>query len=499
MSLRRGAERRVVVAVVAGLCVRAWAQPVTIVDIIPQANSAETLHQAEPSLAVDPANPQTIFATTFSDPSGSGNSPLFRTTLGGDAGTWSVFQTLSSSDWTINYSPAGGTCYMSRLAGAGIMVDKSVGGAAFSNIAAGTFSGSADQPHMNVGRSGGQDRLYVSFNDIGHTPQSASVHYSLNGGTSWSGASPARLETGTPTGIAQDAPPVDVAFASSGRAYAAFVRPSATVGASPFDMTASLVIKRDDNNATPAFNNLGTGGAGVIPPQMSGIRMPWLLTQVGSGTGTSAQRARSSLSLAVDPNNQDRVAVAYPDAINGTLHLHVLLSNDAGATWTEPMAPITGGGIPALSFASNGAIGVLFQQWDGTTQSTHLRQSSDGLVTTTDVTLSSWLGSTITNSHPYLGDYYDLESVNGVFYGIFSGSNDPSLPVWASPSLDVHYARFVNGPLGAAGTTLRATAGGVVVGTSLDPFFFHVPAVPGPGGLTVLALAGLGATRRRRA
>lgn len=485
--------------VACGLAVPAVAQVINIVDIVPQANSAETVHQAEPSLAVDPANPQTIFATTFNNPNG-GNAPIFRSTLGGSVGSWSVFQSLGSADWTVSFSPAGGTAYISRLAGSGIAIERSVGGGAFSSVASGSFSGSADQPYIAVGRSGGQDRVYVGFNDLGHTPQSASIHYSTNSGTTWSGASPVRLETVNPTGITQNAPPIRTGFASTGRAYSVFVRPSSTVGASPFDLIGSLVVRRDDNNATPTFANLGPGGAGVQPPQMANIRMPWLLTQCGSGTGTSAQRARSSLALAVDPSNENRLAVSYPDAVNGTLHLHVLVSNDAGNTWTEPMPAITGGAIPALAFAANGAIGLLYQQWDGTNQSTHMRQSGDGLNSFSDVTLSSWAGSQIVNPHPYLGDYYDLESVNNQFYGIYSGSNDPTQSPWAGPSVNVQLDRFYNGTLGTASAQLRSAAvGGSAVAVSLDPFFFSVAAVPTPGSLLALGAAGLLAGRRRRA
>jgi hypothetical protein len=229
--------------------------------------------------------------------------------------------------------------------------------------------------------------------------------------------------------------------------------------------------------------------------------MPYLTTLSGSGTGSSStggQRARSSLGLAVDPNNQDRVAVAFPDAVGGTLHLHVLLSTDAGTTWTEPMPAITGGAIPSLAFANNGAIGLLYQKWDGTNQSTHILQSANGLNTVADTTIASWVGSTIVNTHPYTGDYFDLESVNNTFFGIFPASNNPSLPIWGSAGLNVQFDRFISGPVGVAGTTLQATQGGATVGTSLDPFFFNVAAIPGPGSLSLLAIGGLMAARRRR-
>src|SRR5215470_12586460 len=87
---------------IAGLAASATAQTINITNIIPSANSAETRNQTEPNIAVDPANPNTMFVTTFNDPGGSSSAPLFRSTLGGGVGSWSIPQVLSSADWTIN-------------------------------------------------------------------------------------------------------------------------------------------------------------------------------------------------------------------------------------------------------------------------------------------------------------------------------------------------------------------------------------------------------------
>jgi hypothetical protein len=318
----------------------------------------------------------------------------------------------------------------------------------------------------------------------------ARVYSSLNGATTWNG--PLALETTAPA--ANNAPPVHSAFGSTGRNYTAFVRLfNTTTGGN--DATGSLVIRRDDNAGVPTY--AGLPAAGVVPPTMNNIRLPYLTTQCGIGTGSNAQRARSGLTLAVDPNNDNRVAVAYPDAINGTLHLHVIQSNDGGNTWAEPFTPISGGAIPRLCFAANGALGMLYQQWDGTNQNTHFRQTANDFATFNDTTLTTWAGASQSNPHPYLGDYYDLESVNNTFYGVYCGSNDPSLASWNNPNLTVQYDRLVQGAFGVPGTTLRNSSGGIVA-ASIDPFFFNVAAIPGPAGASLLALAGLLAARRRR-
>src|SRR5689334_2057807 len=111
---RAGALVAISLVALAGMASPGSAQTINIGNMIPQANSAETGHQSEPNLAVDPSNPNLIFATTFNNPNG-GNAPVFRSTAGGAVGSWSIFQSLASSDWTINFSPTGGTCYMARL------------------------------------------------------------------------------------------------------------------------------------------------------------------------------------------------------------------------------------------------------------------------------------------------------------------------------------------------------------------------------------------------
>ena len=90
---------------VCGFAQAAIAQIINITNIIPRANSAETRNQTEPNLAVDPSNPNLVFATSFNDPGGSSNAPLFRTTAGGGAGNWSIAQTLPSADWTLTSAP----------------------------------------------------------------------------------------------------------------------------------------------------------------------------------------------------------------------------------------------------------------------------------------------------------------------------------------------------------------------------------------------------------
>src|SRR5207302_4704835 len=77
---------------------------IKIVDLISQGSSAETGQNSEPSLAVDPLDPNDIIAGVFSR-----SSTLFYLSIDGGA-TWVPYGTLSSSDksvaWTADGSAA---------------------------------------------------------------------------------------------------------------------------------------------------------------------------------------------------------------------------------------------------------------------------------------------------------------------------------------------------------------------------------------------------------
>jgi len=80
---------------------------IPVIDIIPNAASAETGQNSEPSIAVDPLNPNTMisgaFSTTFLGNDVS--SPYWMSTNGGT--TWSGFGSLPSADKTIAWRQDG--------------------------------------------------------------------------------------------------------------------------------------------------------------------------------------------------------------------------------------------------------------------------------------------------------------------------------------------------------------------------------------------------------
>src|SRR3977135_1968000 len=94
---------------------------ITIVDIIPVADSGETRQNSEPSLAIDPNDPTQIIAGSFSAPTPfflttdggatlgrsalTAQTPFFVTTDGG--ATWSAYDILVTNDKSLAWKADG--------------------------------------------------------------------------------------------------------------------------------------------------------------------------------------------------------------------------------------------------------------------------------------------------------------------------------------------------------------------------------------------------------
>jgi hypothetical protein len=95
---------------------------IKVANIIPNLSSGETNQDSEPNLAVNPANPLEIAATSFT-PSpnlGSANSPVFFSSDGGN--TWSLKDLIAGTpvrDQTLRFASSGGMLYAGVLWGSG--------------------------------------------------------------------------------------------------------------------------------------------------------------------------------------------------------------------------------------------------------------------------------------------------------------------------------------------------------------------------------------------
>jgi len=181
----------------------------------------------------------------------------------------------------------------------------------------------------------------------------------------------------------------------------------------------------------------------------------------------------------------------------------VIESTNGGANWSTPKftTPLNvRSGLPGISILANGDIGLLYAQYNPTTNalSQHLVTTTDDFATTTDTLLGTQSNATpIEAFFPYIGDFYDLTSIGDTLYGIFSASNADNGTLASYP--EATFQRDFTGIPDTASFQLTDLTGAPVA-FSIDPFSFSLNLVPEPAtlsllGVSLLRLAGL---RRRR-
>src|SRR5262245_24665484 len=237
---------------------------VKVVNMVPASNSGETSRDAEPNLAIDPANSMLLAASAFTpDPNGTLQGVLYYSSDGGQ--TWyltNAFIPASAQlgcvttycDITLRFAGTSHTLYASFLSvnGRG-MTDLSIG--AIANIAAntrsftllqtsaGTGSGFADQPWVQATTFQANDRTYVDYNDTRLANNTATMDLSLNSVPPPPSGFNSYVVDTTNT-CSQDSPSVRPAVHQSGTVYVAFYRWTGTCS------KADIVVVRDDNWGT---------------------------------------------------------------------------------------------------------------------------------------------------------------------------------------------------------------------------------------------------------
>lgn len=337
---------------------------IPVIDVIPNAASAETGQNSEPSLAVDPLNPNMMISGTFSN-ARSGNdlvTPYWISTNEGT--TWSSFGSLPSADKTLAWEQSGAAALTATLNinsfGPPVVTDHistfESGASNFGAPVNTTAVQQLDQPWIRTGPGG---QTYLAYNNLGNAGgRTASMIVSGNNGSTY--ASQVTLETVNPAGR-QDAPSVRQAVNGS-TVYAAFTRWGAVTenDANGIRFGNSQVVIVKSTNSGASFSG-GVTAATVTGYFANASNTPLTLGQ---------ERTSSDLAIAVDPNNANRVVVAYGDAPgangSGLLQLHVAESTDGGTTWTNKFTTSTSvrSALPALTITQNGDVALLYASYN---------------------------------------------------------------------------------------------------------------------------------------
>jgi len=201
-----------------------------------------------------------------------------------------------------------------------------------------------------------------------------------------------------------------------------------------------------------------------------------------------AERLGSGLAIAVDPNNGRKVFVAFDVVSGGSTRTIVVRSLDGGLNWTQVFTTTVQSGIPALSVATNGTVGLLYTTFENGMLVTHFLQTTNDFATTQDEILSRFVSNNPVKAFdPYIGDFQDLQAIDNIFFGTFSASNNANGTLAVFPQ-GITFLRNFTGTPNQPNFQLTNLAGGNV-SASIDPFFFSEAAiaVPEPAALLLLS------------
>lgn len=448
------------------------ASRVKVVNIIPNALSAEVNQDSEPNLAVNPADPRQIAASAFTpNPLAAGNAPIFVSTDGGD--TWAmnfIVPTQSgqmTGDITTRFGGSSNVLYAGILRRPGLVANQ----LRLNILSTGDFTNATtmtvlvdrngpDQPYVQATTAGGADRVFVGDNDLGLFPgRTATIDRSADGTNFTNVVIEARNTSG------QDQPPIRPAIAPGSVIYAAFF--SRRVGGS------DVVVVRDDAGgvgASPFVSLLDTDGVAGVRV-VTGRNVPF--ENFSHANFGQERLVASNLSIAADPTDAAHVCVAWGDRVaTEPLTLHVRCSSDSGATWsTADLRTVGTATNPALAFSSRGRAGFLYQELTGTGAAsrwvTRIEVADGDFANRTTFDLANTPATSPAPQFlPYLGDYVHLMAVGTDFFGIFSANNTPDEANFPQGVTYQREADFVSKVL--------TDAGGTAVPVSIDPFFFQV-------------------------
>jgi Big-like domain-containing protein len=404
---------------------------------------------SEPSIAVNPANPNQIAITRFSASWGGGNADVLFSTDGGI--TWTNETTIPvppgvagtatcPCDQTIDFGRNGTlfgtflTCVrnaMGNCSSTSVVTGSTTDPTASSSWSwngnpAQLTSGSrtnVDQPWLLVNRDPttlSQDDVYVGYDDMSAGPD-ARVAASF-------GVSPVNItvdnKAGTESPLATN-PGLRLATdPRNGTVYALYEQSSGS--SQPKSVTYKL-NRSTDAGATWTLNGSSDGLTvdSVNSDQAPGFKFGGVNALLG-GVDHAA----------VDPSNGD-VYVVYGQDVSGGNQIKIRRLQDNGSGGlnvgsANNVSTSTDAALPSVAVLSNGTIGVLYTTFDGTsnglpTFSAHLARSTNQGGSFSDVVLQSFSSPAADDGKArqrVLGDFEQLKAVGNTFFGVYSGNRN---------------------------------------------------------------------------
>jgi hypothetical protein len=418
------------IALAAAVAVAVPAPGATLKDIAVLAGDmSSTVAHNEPSIAVNPLNPQQIAVVDFSENWGaSSSSPVWKSDDGGN--TWRKVAQLPQpvagqsgpGDQKIAFD-RNGQLYIAELAFDSMFnifdYIYRQNGAADAAMAVGASFGD-DQPHLDIDKASGSgclDRLYSPWLNTGLANNQSNVEDSSN-----FGAAVTAMAAGNNTSFSNRT--TRIALAPDGKAYIVYKTREGAAGAN-FENVHFNVKRSDDCGAT--WSALGAGGSSV-----TGASQVQTYFTSSFGAGAVTQRARSSDAwIAAHPVSGDLYVSYVSQDASGFAQIYVARSTTQGASWTSTR--VTDGthnsAFPEVAVTHHGTIGVLYVDFDTTGTPTYrhrFARSGDQGATWTDQILQSMDPTGFPNlgiNAITWGDYEGLTAAGSTFYGVFTGAS----------------------------------------------------------------------------
>jgi hypothetical protein len=404
-----------------------------LVNIPTDATDASNSADTEPSIAVNPTNPNEVVVVSFSGNwSATQMAPVWKSSDGGL--TWRRVAQIPQpqtglsgpGDQKVAFDSSG------RLHVAELGVNSSSAnfdfifrqtGTADAALTAGASFGD-DQPHLDIDvRTTGTcaGRLYSPWLNFGVANSRSTVANSVDRGVNITNVG-AGDNSSFPNRTSR------IAIAPNGRVYLIYKTREGGGTAEPnaLENAHFRVMRSDDCGAT--WTGLGASGTSV---HGAGTVQTFFTTQFGNPAGgRKVARARSSDAwIATDPGDGDVYAAFVRRDGSGFGQVYVARSTDQGVNWTTTR--VTDGtqhsAYPEIAVAANGAVGVLYIDFvdNGTVTQFrhHFARSFDDGATWSDQILQSMDPAGLTNaSSGFLwGDYEGLTASGTTFYGVFTG------------------------------------------------------------------------------
>jgi hypothetical protein len=404
-------------------------------------DTSSAVAHSEPSIAVNPLNPQQIAVVAFSGNWGpSSGAPIWKSDDGGN--TWRKVLQLPQPaagqsgpfDQKIAFD-RNGKLYVAEVALDSLKKTFDYiyrqNGAPDATMLFGSAYGD-DQPHLDIDKvstSSCADHLYSPWLNTLATRTQANVENS-----STFGANVSDVAAGDNSSFSNRT--TRIALAPDGKAYIVYKTQEGTVSGNPDFENAHFVVQRSDDCGS-TWTALGRGGSSV-----TGRTNVQTYFTKDFGFGTVKNRARSSDAwIAADPRTGD-VYVSYVNRdASGFAQIYVAHSSDNGGRWTTNR--VTDGthnsAFPEIAVTDHGTVGVMYidvESADATGRYRHhFSRSGDLGASWTDEILQAMDPSGFpnaknvancesTNAGCFIwGDYEGLTAAGSSFYGVFTGAS----------------------------------------------------------------------------